>query len=305
MIKSIWKPNYNKSKVCYYDLFENINLTNVKGTTAFKVIWTCDSLNCKTPNKLHSISACHLKKPKMNFDTQICHSCQISGEGNGRFGDKRKWDDFFSEEKLKTFKHIYSEKWKGLNNPSIRDDVKIKKNQNIINEIFLKNIVKSVGFELLEILLLNGKKSKIKVQCKNNHISEKTYCNLIRKTKKFRCEKCFYESIQLNLTDEEIEKFKTYSKVVRLLTTRNYKNNKELINPNNLPLGRKKYHIDHKFSISKGFKYNISPQIMSAVENLEIITESENCSKQDKCSITYDELMNKTQYLLIKINENN
>ena len=64
MIKSIWKPNYNKSKVCYYDLFENINLTNVKGTTAFKVIWTCDSLNCKTPNKLHSISACHLKNLK-------------------------------------------------------------------------------------------------------------------------------------------------------------------------------------------------------------------------------------------------
>jgi len=44
-------------------------------------------------------------------------------------------------EKLKELKLFYSEKWKGDNNPSLRDDVKLKKNQSIINEDLIKKIV--------------------------------------------------------------------------------------------------------------------------------------------------------------------
>jgi hypothetical protein len=300
MIKSIWKPIYSKSIVVHYDLFENINLTNVKGTTAFKVIWTCDNPNCKTPNELHSINAGHLTKPKMSFETQICRPCQLTGEGNGRYGDNRKWDDFFDEEKLGKMKKMFSEKWKGSKNPSIKDEVKIKKNQVIINESYLGKVTNENNFQLLDVLVLNGKHSKIKVQCENNHISEKTYCNFVRKTKKFICEKCFYESIQLKLSDDEIKKWKQYDKIVRALTARNYRTYKEIINPNNLPIGRGKHHLDHRFSISEGYKKNIPPQIIGSKENLEIITEKENCSKQHRCSISYDELIEKTQYLLIK-----
>jgi len=36
--------------------------------------------------------------------------------------------------------------------------------------------------------------------------------------------------------------------MVRALTARTYKTHKEIINPNNLPIGRRKYHIDHKFN---------------------------------------------------------
>ena len=300
MIKSIWKPIYSKSIVNQYDLLEITNLTNVKGTTACKVIWTCDNPTCKTPNELHSINAGHLTKPKMSFETQICRPCQLTGEGNGRYGDNRKWNDFFDKEKLGKMKKMFSEKWKGTKNPSIKDEVKIKKNQVIINESYLEKVTNENNFQLLDVLVLNGKHSKIKVQCENNHISEKTYCNFVRKTKKFICEKCFYESIQLKLSDDEIKKWKQYDKIVRALTARNYRTYKEIINPNNLPIGRGKHHLDHKFSISEGYKKNIPPQIISAKENLEVITESENCSKQEKCSITYDELINKTQYLLIK-----
>jgi hypothetical protein len=303
MIKSIWKPIYNKSKIIYYNLFEYLKLENKKGTTAFKVIWTCDNEKCKNPNKTHSISACHLIKPKMNLDKQICHSCQISGKGNGRYGDNRKWNDFFDEDKLEKMKEMFSEKWKGDKNPSIRDDIKIKKNQVIINELYLEKVVNEKNFKLLDILSIKGKNSKIRIQCKNNHITEKTYSSFMVKTKKFICEKCFYESIQLNLSDEEIKKWKQYDKMVRTLTARTYRTYKSVINPNNLPIGRGKHHIDHKFSISEGYKKNIPPQIISSKENLEVITESENCSKQNKCSITYDELINKTKYLLIKQNK--
>jgi hypothetical protein len=56
--------------------------------------------------------------------------------------------------------------------------------------------------------------------------------------------------------------------------------------------------LDHKFSIHEGFKNNLSPHIISALENLEILTEYQNCSKQSKCSITLEELIEKTEYLL-------
>jgi hypothetical protein len=68
----------------------------------------------------------------------------------------------------------------------------------------------------------------------------------------------------------------------------------------NLKLSRGEYHLDHKFSISEGYKFNIPPHIIASKENLEIITEKENCSKQHRCSISYEELIEKTQYLLIK-----
>ena len=300
MIISIWKPLYKKSKVIEYELFNNIDLTGVKGTTAYKVIWTCDSEKCRTPNQLHSINAGHLIKPKMNFNQQICRPCQVSGEGNGRFGDRRKWLDFFDNDELKSIKNRYSEKWKGKNNPSLRDDVKIKKNQNIINEEYLKKVVEEKNFKLIDILSLNGKHSKIKVECPNEHISNKSYSNFVNKNKKFICERCYYDSIQLSLTEEELQKYKNYNKMVRAITARIYRQHSNLINPLNLELGRGKYHLDHKFSISEGYKLNIPPQIIGSKENLEIITEKENCSKQQKCSISYDELIEKTQYLLIK-----
>ena len=300
MIKSIWKPLYKKSQVVEYQLFDTINLTGVKGTTAYKVIWTCDSEKCRTPNQLHSINAGHLIKQKMNFNIQICRPCQVSGEGNGRFGDRRKWSDFFDEDELISLKNRYSEKWRGKNNPSLRDDVKIKKNQNIIDETFLKKVVEEKNFKLIDILSLNGKKSKIKVECINNHISEKTYTNFRAKNKKFICERCYYDSIQLSMTEEELQKYRYYNKMVRAITARTYRQYTNEINPMNLKLSRGEYHLDHKFSISEGYKLNIPPQIIGSKENLEIITEKENCSKQHRCSISYDELIEKTQYLLIK-----
>ena len=40
MIKSVWKPNYNKGKVIYYSLIgdDPSILSDMKGKTAYKVI---------------------------------------------------------------------------------------------------------------------------------------------------------------------------------------------------------------------------------------------------------------------------
>lgn len=52
------------------------------------------------------------------------------------------------------------------------------------------------------------------------------------------------------------------------------------------------YHLDHKFSISEGFKNNISSDIIGNVKNLEFIPWDENLKKRTKCSITIKELIN-------------
>jgi hypothetical protein len=298
MIKFVWKPYYYKSKPIFYELVNQELLNLKKGTTGFKVIWTCDNSVCKTPNKIHSINASHLNKEKLNQQSQICRPCQCSGEGNGRYGDRRKWKDFYDKEKLTEIKLKYSEKWKGSKNPSLKDDVKIKKNQNIINENFLKKIVEEKNFKIISISEIKGKHTQFSIECEKGHVSNKVYTNFTKKNIKYICKRCLYESLGLNLTDEELIKIENYRRQIRALTAKNYKINKEVINPKNLKIGRGNYHLDHKFSIHEGFKNNLSPHIISALENLEILTEYQNCSKQSKCSITLEELIEKTEYLL-------
>jgi predicted DNA-binding protein YlxM (UPF0122 family) len=53
------------------------------------------------------------------------------------------------------------------------------------------------------------------------------------------------------------------------------------------------YHLDHKYSISEGFKNGVSPEVIDDIENLEFIPWKENLKKKNKCSITMTQLINK------------
>jgi hypothetical protein len=72
------------------------------------------------------------------------------------------------------------------------------------------------------------------------------------------------------------------------LISTEYKNK---INPLNKQIGRYKYHLDHKYSIYQGFLDKIDPKIISSINNLEVLSEYENCSKGISCSITKEELI--------------
>ena len=50
------------------------------------------------------------------------------------------------------------------------------------------------------------------------------------------------------------------------------------------------YHLDHKYSISMGFKNDISPQIIGSMSNLEFILFTDNVKKGTNCSITKEKL---------------
>jgi hypothetical protein len=302
MIISIWKPTYSKGKIDYYSLVGDHPslLSDMKGKTAYKVIWVCDSEKCKNPDKTHSINASHLTKKKMSIETQICRPCQCSGEGNGRYGDNRTWEELLGKKRSEDLKIEYSEKWNGNNNPSHRDNVKVKKNQTIINEKTLPKIIEDIGFSLVEINELIGKNSILTIRCNQGHIVKKKYVNIVRKGQKYICEKCFYKDISLNLTDEELNDIINYKRQVRALTAKTYKEYRSVINPDNLPIGRGKYHIDHKYSLHEGYKNNVGVKVISSKENLQILSEYENLSKQQKCDIELNDLIEKTLYLYNK-----
>jgi hypothetical protein len=71
---------------------------------------------------------------------------------------------------------------------------------------------------------------------------------------------------------------------------------------NDMLINRKKYNenkiyknklaIDHKYSVSQGFKNKISPEIVGCIINLQLLTVSENASKNGKCSISLQKLVN-------------
>ena len=67
-----------------------------------------------------------------------------------------------------------------------------------------------------------------------------------------------------------------------------YKRFKQIINPNDLERKRGKFHLDHKIPKIYGFLNMISPEIIAHYKNLQMLTESENCSKQNKVILNVD-----------------
>lgn len=89
---------------------------------------------------------------------------------------------------------------------------------------------------------------------------------------------------------EVLTEWQLYRKTVYKITEIIYKKFKQNINANNLPRGRGKYHLDHKFSILEGFKNNIPPYILAHQSNLQMLKEVENIAKDFRCDITMEEL---------------
>lgn len=56
--------------------------------------------------------------------------------------------------------------------------------------------------------------------------------------------------------------------------------------------GRTDHHIDHMYSIKKGFENNVPPYIIGSIHNLDLIPYKENLKKQYSCTITIDEILN-------------
>lgn len=160
----------------------------------------------------------------------------------------------------------------------------------------VKKSIEDCGYKLItdnDVYCSTNNKSqyKLDIVCLNNHILKTTWNNW---SKGKRCREC-YENNKFNNAVKYKNGWERYLFLVRYYTEKNYKNYKKIINPENFKRGRK-YHLDHRYSIYQGFMNNVSPKIIGNVENLTIITESDNLSKGKKCSITLDEIL-KTKYI--------
>ena len=84
-----------------------------------------------------------------------------------------------------------------------------------------------------------------------------------------------------------------YFIIVRALTEKNYNVFLDVINPKRLKRGWKNNHVDHRYSISQGFKNKIDPFIISHPSNLQMLKAKDNKKKNAKCDHTIEELYEK------------
>lgn len=90
-----------------------------------------------------------------------------------------------------------------------------------------------------------------------------------------------YESRFDDITSKEQYYYKVW-----YLTKQNYKKYKNEIDPHNLR--SPEYHLDHKYSVIRGFHNNIDPEIIASKFNLEMLTRASNSKKSGKCSLRID-----------------
>lgn len=218
------------------------------------------------------------------------HSCRNKGKNNPMYGKTHTNEvkNILRETIKKTYKTI--KKTYGVDNISQIDFIKHKKNQTVLNKEYIFNYVKQYGYKLLDKDDKTNKKTIMILQCPNNHIIKMTYNSFRRGC---RCKECYYDSLRNKYGIDNLNDYYEYKKFVVSLTEKTYRKYKNIINPLNLKRGKNinDYHLDHKFSILQGYKENISPYIISSCVNLEMLTCKQNESKQDKCSISKEMLL--------------
>ena len=167
-------------------------------------------------------------------------------------------------------------------------EYEIKKNFIPFNVI--KESIEGENYVLLstENEYLNSKRRsqfKHKIKCENNHSLHTTWNNW---SKGKRCRLC-YENNKFDNAVKYKNGWERYKFLVWYYTEKSFKENYYTINPNNYVRG-KDYHLDHKYSIYEGFLNKVSPKIIGASHNLEVIDSLSNLKKHKKCSLTIEKL---------------
>jgi hypothetical protein len=79
--------------------------------------------------------------------------------------------------------------------------------------------------------------------------------------------------------------FRKYRSRIVSRSNLTYRLNEDKLNPNGYKIGKfgkNIYHLDHIYPVSEGFKYNVPIEVMSSVENLQLLPYAENVTKSNK-----------------------
>jgi len=256
MIIDIWIPvrkGSGKNKIIIrHDLIENIDSVISLKRKGYVVRYTCDV--CKS-NKINNTTTSVLFSENFIYNSlksQTCRSCR-----------------------------------------SRISEYEIKKTQ--IDYDVIKNSFESSNYTLLtskQDYNLSYKKSQMVLnsKCAMGHYYKSNWNNW---SKGKRCRIC-YDKKRHDISVDSKSEWELYKSLVLRYTNINYKKYINIINPLNLKRGHSKssYNLDHKFSISEGFKNGILPIIIGSHHNLEMLNSIDNYSKSKKCSITSEHLFN-------------
>ena len=167
----------------------------------------------------------------------------------------------------------------------------------IKNIVDIRNSFGQEKYELLEKKYVNAH-TKMGCKCPDGHVYKVTWNNWQQGKRCPRCEDInFSKRFSGNnswhwkdYSDKELQEFNNYKNEVWRLSERNYKKFNKIINPLNLLRGRKKYHLDHIYSIFDGFCNNIPANIISHVDNLQMLLERDNISKSSRSDMSIKDL---------------
>lgn len=111
------------------------------------------------------------------------------------------------------------------------------------------------------------------------------YTNIVNKTRETNIEKGRWVDPALRTP------WAQYKFRVKYLTSKTYKQHKDIINPNDLPIGRCDYQVDHIYSIRHGFENNVEPEALASIHNLRLMWHSDNKSKHTRSDQTLEQLL--------------
>lgn len=155
------------------------------------------------------------------------------------------------------------------------------------NDFICKSIIVHNDKYIYNKVDYKGARIKVTLICKTHGIFEITPNDHLNGK---GCSKCGKERMVLtkHLNGDcchpcELPLYEQYRRDVWACTNENWKKYVNIINPHNLIRG-KDYHLDHMYSIQRGFLDNIPPNIIGHYTNLQVITSTNNLTKNNKCS---------------------
>lgn len=164
-----------------------------------------------------------------------------------------------------------------------------------LSQVKSQEILKIVGSDGLSGYDRKGQRTRATHMCKIDEFGRNGYSRLATKAIiKGNKTKAAHGLISLDRNE-----FKRYKLIVTYLTE---KYRKELTDGYITGLAGKQdaWHIDHMYSILKGYQHKISPLVIGNRNNLRMIPWKENIKKHSSCSITLDELFCSVDYTHIQ-----
>jgi len=181
-------------------------------------------------------------------------------------------------EKNKGRNHIITKKRKPVSEEIKRKMSESQKKSRLDPNSFWNSKEYDIIKEKQKIEMLNGRAKKLNSYLRLNIEETKEKIRKIREEKGQWLPQCMYSDFQL------------YTSIVLYYT--NISSKKKYTKIELKERGNKKgeKHLDHNFSISKGFKFGILPSIIGSKSNIRLVDNLYNRKKLNKCDITLEKL---------------